>query len=634
MKKASIIIMTAAVTLLFSSCRKDEIRQDTGNTEFILSVALPQGQTTKTQLSEKGASQENVYDILWNADDRISVNGIVSNTPAVSGKKQAGFTFPTAPEAPYFILYPANEGSVDTVILPATQTYTAGSFDSAAAPMYGSGADADVIQMHNLTGTICLPFKGEATLTRMEITANGGEPIYGTVTLEKNVDSFTGNFGITDGGNSVTLSFGGGLKLGVNDIPVYIPVPAQTYASGFTVKVYSGDNDYMQLKFWGSGNTVSGTKLYEFPATTFAAGRIETIVGIDPVNVSDAVFDTHITVGSYNTWAVSMRNKYYNNRSNPSSQYYSGEGDGYMVENDPRLWATAGSHLASALVSCNYDIFALSEATGIKGQIETMVSDRGGNYSWIWFNTGKVNDADTDLGGGEWHAVAYNPDLFTAGTKGKFWLHTGDNGQKPHKDRMNIGERWYDFDFEEEGVFRTVDYVYLTHKVSGRTILFMQCHAPLNDEINTWAGGIIKYRITGQGSSSGSGTTYYPINKDNCPCILVGDLNSSPTDENNGHMYDVLKTFWKNAYDEAKENGVLSQSEIENPGTWENWRGQKSMLQSEKHRIDHVFCSSEFTVTDYRTNRYRFKMQYAPSSSGYRNFYPSDHVPVIAELSL
>jgi endonuclease/exonuclease/phosphatase family metal-dependent hydrolase len=176
-----------------------------------------------------------------------------------------------------------------------------------------------------------------------------------------------------------------------------------------------------------------------------------------------------------------------------------------------------------------------------------------------------------------------------------------------------------------------VVYAFLTHKVTGRTILFCNCHGPLNDDVNEWAGNIIKYRITGQGSSSGSQSSTYPINKNGYPVIFVGDLNAAPSE---GLMYSKLAAFWNCAYDKALESGVLPQSEIDNPGTWENWRMQQSMLKSADKRMDHVFYSSDFTVISYRTNRFRYKAAYSPAASGYRNFYPSDHVPTIAVLSL
>jgi hypothetical protein len=99
-------------------------------------------------------------------------------------------------------------------------------------------------------------------------------------------------------------------------------------------------------------------------------------------------------------------------------------------------------------------------------------------------------------------------------------------------------------------------------------------------------------------------------------------------------MYSKLSAFWNCAYDKALQTGVLPQGEIENPGTWSNWRMQQSMLKSDDKRMDHVFCSADFTVTGYRTNRFRYNAAYSPAASGYRKFYPSDHVPTIAELSL
>jgi hypothetical protein len=621
-------LLGAILVMSMASCAKDPVEKQDG--EFSLSVQLPTESQTKTHLGNKGATLEDVYDILWSTGDKVSVNGLLSNAVASAcvGTSKADFTFGTAPTAPYFVLYPAQSGESYKIALPSSQTYVAGSYDPAAAPMYGSSADDSPVQLHNLTGTIRFALNGSSKLTKIELVANGGESIAGTVNLSHNADSFTGGFNVTGGSDLITLSFGTGLQLSGTDTHVHIPVLAQAYSAGFTARVYNSDNDYMQLKFWGAGKTVSGTELYEFESKTYVAGRVEVLEGISPLTTQDRNFDTYITVGAYNIWSTSMRDKYYNARYDSSSEYYSGSGDGYMIDNDPRLWDTAKTHIASTIVACGYDVFGLAEVTDVsKAEIPNLVSVAGGNYTWLWYNTGQTDDSNPDLNGGEWHAIAYNPNIFTAGTKGKFWLHTGNNGRSPNK-----GAFWITgVGLREEGVYRTLDYVFLTHKVTGRTILFMHCHAPLDDDINTWAGDVIKYRIIGQGSSSGSGTEYYPINTENHPCVLAGDLNASPSE---GLIYNKFSAFWTNAYADAAAGDVLSSGEIENPGTWANWRMQKSMLQDETKRIDHIFYSGDFTITNYWANRYRYNAAYSPASSGFRNFYPSDHMPVVAELSL
>lgn len=630
MKTISAFRWTALGVLSLIACSREPVA-DNGKTEdtpvsgrMVLSATMPVDGQTKTYLGSPDADGN--VDVLWKTGDRISVNGLLSDAVASAdnGKKVVDFSIEGSTTSPYKVLYPGTSAE-NVVQLPSTQNYVADSFDPAAAVAFGnatlSGSKYSA-SLQNFCGLIRLSLKGSATLDRIELTALGAEKIAGNFTLSEDANGFTGGF--TGGGSSSVVYNCSGVVLSGTATHFYIAVPARTYSSGFEALVYQTDGKYMRLKFWGSGKNLTGADIVAFEDKEFSPGRVDDLSELPQLSQENRNFDTHITVGAYNIWTSLMRNTYYDNRNNSSSEYYSGDGDGYMVDNDPRLWATAKSYVAQVIAGAGYDVFGLAEVSPEqKSQLPSLVSAAGGDYTWKFFIRSSTNDNVTPSSDDEYLAIAYNNKVFTCGSTGKFWLTDKDYGLQPHTGVTAISQN--------DGNYRIVCYAFLTHKVTGRTILFCNCHGPLNDIINDWAGNIIKYRITGQGSSTGSSSSTYPINKNSYPVVFVGDLNATPSE---GLMYSRLAAFWKCAYDEALSSGVLPQSEIENPGTWSNWRMQQSMLKSDAKRMDHVFYSSEFTVTGYRTNRFRYKASYSPSASGYRNFYPSDHVPTIAELSL
>jgi endonuclease/exonuclease/phosphatase family metal-dependent hydrolase len=620
MKKIFTYMLALAGTLLLGSCTKESSAD--GET-MIFSVSIP-ADATKTFLGVPGS--EGKVDVLWKTGDRISVNGLMSDAlpSADNGKKAVDFSVPGSTSAPYKVLYPGTTSS-NVVSLPLRQYYVADSFDPVAAVAYGNAeysAGSYNVSLRNFCGLIRLSLKGSATLDRIELNSLGTEKIAGNFTLSTDASGFSGGF---SGGNSSSLVYDcSGVKLTASAKYFYIAVPAQTYSSGMEALVYQADGQFMRLKFWGSGASLGHSDIIAFEERTYAPGRLEVLGELPQLSQTDRNFDTHITVGCYNVWSSAMRTLYYTNRNNPSSEYYSGEGDGYMITDDPRLWSTAKSYLAKVVADIGYDVFGMSEISPEqKSQLPDLVSAAGGSYTWKFFLNSSTNDSATPGSEDEYEAIVYNNKVFSCGTTGKFWLTDKDNGLQPHQGVTSVGN---------DGNYRLVEYAFLTHKVTGRTILFCNCHGPLNDAVNEWAGNVIKYRITGQGSSAGSQSSVYPINKNGYPVIFVGDLNASPDDA--GLLYSKLSTIWTCAYDKALERGVLPQSEVENPGTWAHWRMQQSMLKSTAKRIDHVFFSSDFMVTGYKVNRFRYKAAYSPASSGYRNFYPSDHMPTIAELSL
>ena len=503
--KQSNILSAALILAALTGCAKIG-QPDQPDGLIPIQVSLPQSEL-KTMLGEKGATTENVYDILWKEGDCISINGIVSNplSKEYEGTKSCTFFFPEALSGDMKILYPSQSESSDDIVVPATQTYTAGSFDPSAAPLYGYASEGvkTIPTLHNLTGTIMLPFKGSAKLDRIELTANNGEAVAGTMHLLSSKSGFSGSFEVKKNGSStIVLSFGSGLQLTETAVPVFIPVLAQTYQTGFTAKVFDNTGKYHQLKFWGSSNTVSGDNIYEFPATAYNAGRADVIEQLESMTVEENTFDTKITVGTYNVWSSSMRKKYYDARNNPDDKDYYFTGDGVFVDNDPRLWDNSKSYVAKAIMDCGYDVFGIIEAynDAMRSDMQDLVQKKGGNYTWKFFTVDSSNSSK--LG------IVYNPNIFEAiGNGGVRWLTDIDNGEKENQHGVSYTTNPTNYVKWEEGNARGFAYQFLKHKVTGRTIMFCVCHAPLNDDWNDYAGnhyvkqyvdkinGSTKYRV-------------------------------------------------------------------------------------------------------------------------------------------
>lgn len=623
MKTNGQLIIMTAILAGFISCSKQELPSIEKDSAFTLTLGMPENSVVKTTL---GPTDGNKYPIYWKTGDKVSVNGIVSNglPEGYNDKARANFSFASELSLPYYILYPAQIGKTNEIVVPATQTYVAGSFDPAAAPLYGySASKSDCVELHNLTGTVCLSLKGTDKLTRIELTSNSGQALAGKVTLATGQSGFTGAFSVTEATSTVTLSFGSGLQLGSSATKLFIPVLAQAYTGGFTANVYNETGRYMSLKFWNAGKTVKGTELYSFEDKDYEAGRTESLQQIEDMTVEEDHFETHITVGSYNIWSSAMRQKYYDDRNDPSGDYYF-SGDGAFVDNDPRLWDNSKNYVAKAIVDCGYDVFGVVEAysSAMREDIKTAVASAGGSYTWKFF---KVDSED-----GSQHAMAYNHNVFEpVGDGGIRWLTNIDGGKKENRHGVSFTTNPTNYYNWEEGTARAFSYQFFKHKATGKTIMFCVCHAPLNDEWNTYAGNNYITKYVNEINTSG-----YPV-------IFVGDLNSCPNGKKNGNgeMYQkLLDKGWKHAWKEAQKNGVLDSAEEEEyPCTWEGQRGQISMLKSAdhpfKHQIDHIFYSSGLKVTNYWGNRFRHKEAYPLSSTGFRQFFPSDHIPVVAEFS-
>ena len=279
--KAITRFLMAVVALVALSCTTDatqDLGVDLGNNEALTEITLSL-EESRTQLGEKAGE---VYPLYWSEGDQIAINGVASAplTAEYDGKSAAVFSLDGDIERPFHIVYPAPaEGVVAAtsglypVTFPATQSYTAGTFESGTAPMYGYAAAAaegeevlPAVEIHHLTGILRLAVKGDKTLTSMTVVAETGA-IAGNFDVNCESGALTAH---EDASNTITMSFGEGLTLSDTATPIYVAVPAGEHGI-YTITLFTdeAENNAMVVRFNSDNHPVKAGVVKEFGEVIF-----------------------------------------------------------------------------------------------------------------------------------------------------------------------------------------------------------------------------------------------------------------------------------------------------------------------------------------------------------------------------
>ncbi|MBO4670947.1 MAG: hypothetical protein J5640_03795 [Bacteroidales bacterium] len=586
------------------------------NDVFVLEARLPEDAQTKTALSGPAGS---VYEVLWKEGDRISVNGILSEavSSADDGKKIVAFTVNGSPSSPYNVLYPGTTSS-NVIALPAEQGYVANSFDAAAAAMYGTAAqdgEKYTATLHNFCGVLRFALNGSATLGKIEINSLGSEKLYGDFT----VSNFeTGAF---SGGTAGTLTynFSSGLTLSGSDTYVCVAIPAQTYAAGLEALVYQSDGAFMRLKFWGNGNTLSGTDVIEFESKTFVAGRTENLFAIGDLSSENGgnptVTPPVITVATYNVMRLDDDNR-------PAAAT-TGDSNGRLARPENAIIKTntdMRAALGLAIYNTNADVIGFNEIgddmyqSGQDYSLQDIVAAQGAAYTW------QLNYPGSQSGNYHYcNGYAYKAAVLTKVSDGRAWLRVSSSSYSTSSD-SNSGDP-----------NRYVVWVKFRHKTSGKEFYFFVTQLPTYSQ------------DTGSGTSnlnmSGGINAFAASKSDVDRKILVGDFNSvnHASNSNKAGAAELLG-YWTDGYDAVLAAGNLSSFYQTYPGTQSgtaatyqyNWT--QYCKNHPERRIDHIMVNGNCTVKSYRTVRNTYEV----SAEGYETIScaPSDHFPVVCEISL
>ena len=256
---------------------------------------------TKTYLGELVDGARKVY---WSTSDQININGAASTAIEVSDDKtSAKFTFEGAELSyPYSVLYPAEMyKDATTITLPAVQKSATGSFGSDSAPMAAYQAEAGTVTLQHLAGVIRLQvtLPAESThgyheLNKVEFRGNAGEQVSGDFTIDYQTVTLTGT-STAEADKVVTAKAFKGLAAGETD-DVFIVVPAQEYADGFTVRLIDDAGHYMDIA--SKAITVAKGEIKAMPVVEFVPTG--TLVGVEITSAEDFIaFANAYNAGEY-----------------------------------------------------------------------------------------------------------------------------------------------------------------------------------------------------------------------------------------------------------------------------------------------------------------------------------------------
>ena len=608
----------AAFVLALFSCTKVE---ENNEPVMVLSASISETET-KTTL---GAPDGGVNQVLWQSGDRISVNGTLSDAVCSSddGKKNVDFTVNGSLSAPYKVLFPGTSSS-NVIILPDTQNYVAGSFDSEAVASYGTAVKAGdkySVRLTNFCGIIRFALKGSATLDRIELNSLGSEKLYGSFTLATDSNGFTGAF---SGGTAGTLTYDcNDLTLTGTDTYLYIAVPAQTYSSGIEALVYQTDGAFMRLKFWGDGYILASSDLIEFESKTYAAGRTENLFGINALVAENGGEPTStppgITVGVYNI-------KQHENRA---GTYYD-----YISMDRADVQAALGSTIAGL----GADIFGINEIgeDNMPGQthdIKTMAIAQGlssSNYTWKMDYPNKVSRSGNILTGYSYSAImnyanvfVYNKTTIEVEDEGYVWLC---NDEDDYWSSMKNA-------YEHSTGRHTAVWAKCRHKVSGNRFWFIVTHFDTyidNDDGNN-LNNVKSFKTFAQ---------HLKNDVEDLPIIAVGDLNFGPKEQDKTTdcpNYLTLTSYWTDVYDKVKADGNMTDYYKTYDGTQTG--SQHSYYYpflsfTKNHpdrRLDHIIfknsASRTITPVSYKTVRRTYVAE------DDNTWCPSDHLAVVSYIT-
>lgn len=601
--------------LMLSSCEKTPAQEPAPEEGEKMVFSVSQSEV-ETRTSLDG------YEVRWSEGDAISVNGLESNELGAgdADKKVVEFTVTGSTSAPYKVLYPATT-SQNVVVLPATQTYHAGTFDPAAAPCYGNatknGNDYNVTLNH-FCGLLRFALHGSATITRIELNSLGGQKLYGSFTLATNGSGFTG--AIQSGGTAGTLTYNcNNFALTNSDTYFYVAIPAQNYTGGIEALVYQTDGAYMRLLFWTEGKTLANDALVEFDSKEYIAKRTDNLLEIGSLTAeaggNPTVTPPSITVASYNVMRLDDDNRPAAAREGDSNGKLARPANAIIKSNSDMREA-----LGLAIYNTNADIIGFNEIgddmyeSGQSQSLQDIVAAQGASYTWCLNYPGSQS--------GNYHycnGYAYKSAVLTRVSHGKAWLRTNSNSYSTSS-ASDSGDP-----------NRFVVWVKFRHIVSGKEFYFFVTQLPTYGQ----DGG----NGTSNLNMSGGVNAFAASKSDVDRRILVGDMNSVDHSSNNNQAgAQKLLEYWTDGYAAVQAAGNL-------PGFYQTYSGTQTgtadtyqydwtrfTKSHPERRIDHVMVNGNCTVKSYRTVR----NTYTVSADGYDDIEccPSDHFPVVCEISL
>ena len=285
------IVMMAS--LLVAGCVK----------ENLVEPDVPQSGVTVLTANVDAATRTVLQDdqkVLWTTGDKINVNGVESaalelDEAVVSTK----FTFDGVLGTPYKAVFPSSiYKDATTVTLPAYQTYKEGTFSASASPM-AAVSETMSLEFSHLCAVIKLTVNmsdgsEHDNIAYVDFYGKNNEQVSGDFTIDFDALSLSGA-STADADRKIRYKVS--KTLGEEPFVMYLVVPAQDYANGYTIKVLDDEGHFME-KSKASGQTLVAGKIYDMPEFDFVPTGTDLDVEIaTPQDLID--FATAYNAGEY-----------------------------------------------------------------------------------------------------------------------------------------------------------------------------------------------------------------------------------------------------------------------------------------------------------------------------------------------
>lgn len=230
-------------TYLICSCTAEPVVNILDNGMAVVYAVLENEAESKTQMTQ--GSTEKTYHVCWSEDDRITVNGIVSEKAEINHDAQkAKFTFGSHNiQLPYYGIYhgqatPEYSKGSYIVNLPETQVFVGDDmFDPNSAIMFGYAGDNEE-----------MTFRHAMSYLRIVLDNDSGAEKTAWIKVEgRNQEGLSGNFNATynDSGWRMSKAEGHRTEVKLNcgsagadyGTRMIIAIPAGTYAEGLKLTV-------------------------------------------------------------------------------------------------------------------------------------------------------------------------------------------------------------------------------------------------------------------------------------------------------------------------------------------------------------------------------------------------------------
>lgn len=242
--------VTALAVVMFAGCTND-LTND---------VVAPVGGKTTVELglaesrTYVGEAVEGVRKVYWSKGDQVAINGVISGEAQIDAENasRALFDFESELTYPYSILYPAEMyKDASTITLAAVQEPATGTFDVDLAPMATYvAADGSKVVLHHLAAVVRLQIKSDGehahNLKRIELRGNKGEQVSGDFTID--YENATLTPASTADADKVVVAKKDNALSTEEAVEIFVVVPAQEYAEGFSVRIFDNAGHYMDLK--------------------------------------------------------------------------------------------------------------------------------------------------------------------------------------------------------------------------------------------------------------------------------------------------------------------------------------------------------------------------------------------------